>query len=239
MSKYKLWRISRKSFHTVALAMFVYIFVLSIVSTMFYDNPQWVFIDQVSGDIVNPFEPESPPDDIQNYSEKFKQFKGYVIVASATETRTHNLRLFALPGQVAQIYRNFTIYIFTNMPCFYEVKIDEQVLERGYSEFQTMVRGSSVYSTMNVAVTLINETNVTLPVFSFSGLQLLDSPWDVLDEGEGPPIVEEIIRFTRGEFTSWVLMRIAIDILFAFLGFVSGVEYAALHADFQGIDQVT
>ena len=125
------------------------------------------------------------------------------------------------------------------MPCFYEIKIDDQLYSRGYCEFKTVVKASSPYENMNLKVHLINETNTSLPIFEFERLTLLDSPWDAFkDEGEAPGVLEEYIKMTRGEFTSWVIMRIVIDVSFAFLGIVFGTGYATIHADLRGVQQV-
>ena len=232
--KYK--RKTKRVIHITAIVIPLYIFIMLLFSSVVYDNPSLIFVNQASAEITNPFGGSSGND--SNYSEIFDQFEGFVIVASAVDVGSHDLHLYALPGQRAQIYRNFSIYIFTNQPCFYEVKVDDQVLTRGHSLWKAIVKSSSPYSEMNIEVTLINETNSSLPVFRFSGLKLLDSPWDVIDEGDGAPIVEEWIRFTQGEFTAWIIRGILLQLSFAFLGIVAGTSYASIHADLRGIQRV-
>ena len=227
-----------------AIVIPVYIIMMLGVSTFYYENPHLHFIDQVKGDIINPFDPDYQDDEDGNetdYIEKFKQFEGYVILASATEAGGHDLHLFALPGQKAQIYRNYSIYIFTNQPCYYQVMVDDQLYERGHSEWKTKVRGSSPYSNINIEVTLINETNATLPVFKFKDVTLLYSPWETggggagdEDEEEG----EEWIRFSQGEFNTFIAIRIVSDIIYAFLGVVAGISFAAVRTDTLGIQRV-
>lgn len=217
----------------------IYVFAMIVLTAIFCQYPGLVFVNQVSADIPNPFEGgDYDNGDIKNYSEIFKQFEGYVILASNVESGSHDLHLFALPGQNAQIYRNFTLFIFTNQPCYYEVKIDDQVYQRGYSEWKALVKSSSPYTTMNIVVTLKNETNATLPLFEFKNIKLLDSPWEAQGGEEEVPVVEEWIRFSRGEFTWWVIRGIALQLGFAFLGIVSGTAYASIHADTRGINRV-
>lgn len=227
-----------RNFSQIALLVLPsYILIMLVISTVVCDNPDILFQNQASAEIVNPFSNDNATGG-SNYSEVFEQFEGFVIIASAVETTSHNLHLFALPGQNAQIYRNFSIYVFSNQPCFYEVRIDDQILQQGHSNWKAVVKSSSPYTTMDVKVTLINDTNVSLPVFIFSGIKLLDSPWDAIDEGEGPPVAEEWIRFSQGEFTAWVIRGILIQVGFAFLGVVCGTSYASVHADLRGIQRV-
>jgi len=219
----------------------LYIIIMLLLSQFYIANPEFYFTGQVSaGGLINPFDDgqgdSQDYDDLTNYTEKFRQFEADVFILSGH--KTHDLFLSARPGQNAQIYRNFSIYIFSNMPCFYEIKMDEQLLQRGYSEFKTVVVASSPYETMDLTVRLINVTNSTLPLFSFKNLALLDSPWDIISEEGGGGPVEEWVRFSRGDFTAWVIMRIVIDIGFAFLGVVFGTSYATLHADLRGIEQL-
>ena len=237
MKKTLRFRIIKKTACRCALIMIVYVFIMLFVSAIIHDNPEMIFPGQVSADITNPFDNENITDPF-NYSERFKQFEGFVILASATETKTHDLHLMALPGQRAKIYRNFTIYIFSNMPCFYEVRIDDQVFERGSCEWKAKVRSSSPYNTINIEVRLVNLTNVSLPVFNFKNIELLDSPWEAVGEGEGPPVVEEWIRMTRGEFSMWVIRNILMQICFGFLGAVGGISLATMHADLRGIERI-
>ncbi|MEA1909509.1 MAG: hypothetical protein U9M89_00570 [Patescibacteria group bacterium] len=225
---------------TIKLATMVactYVLVMLAISAVLIDNPEFVIVDHAFADYTNPFEEYT---NITNHSEQFAMFEGYIILASATETSSHNLHLFALPGQSAQIYRDFSIFIFSNQPCTYEIKIDEQVYERGYSEWKTKVKGNSPYSTIDISVTLVNESNVTLPVFNFKGVVLLDSPWDAISDDDDKPssVPEEWIKFSRGEFTTYIIRSIVLQISCAFLGIVTGVQYAVIHADLRGIRQV-
>lgn len=226
-------RNKKNFFHICLVAMSLYLFVMFMLSAVIHDNPSLI-IPSVSGEIINPFAPEG---NVSNYTEKFKQFEGFVAVMSGVNVGAHDLHLYALPGQRAQLYRNFSVFIFSNMPCFYEVRIDDQVYQRGYCEWRASVKASSPYAMVNIKVTLINETNTSLPVFLFKDVKLLDSPWEAFEEGE-IPIAEEWIRFTRGEFNAWVLTRIAVNILFAFLAVVSGTSYATIQADLRGIQRV-
>jgi len=216
----------------------IYMLIMLLISQVFIANPELVFTNQASaGGIINPFEGGGDVgDNVTDYSERFKQFEADVFILSGHQE--HDLFLSARPGAKAQLYRNFSIYIFSNQPCFYEIKMDDQIYERGYLEFKTVVKASSPYEHVSIYVRLINNSNVSLPTFSFSELPLLDSPWEISGEEGEAAIVEEWIRFTRGEFTSWVIMRILIDVGFAFLGVVFGTSYATLHADLRGIDQI-
>lgn len=218
----------------VSLVIPAYIIVMILFSQILIDNPQLLFSGQVSAKIVNPFDTDYEGSK-QNYSKKFSQFEGFAIIMSAVEVSSHNLHLFALPGQNAQLYRNFSIYMFSNQPFYYEIKIDDQVYQRGYSEWKGIVKASSPYNDLNVQVKLINETNATLPIFYFKNLKLLDSPWEAVSEGEGPPVIEEWIKFTQGEFTMWIVKMIAIQLSFGFFGAVIGTSTASIKADLRGI----
>jgi len=229
---------TKKVCNTTILVFSIYLFTMLLLSSVVHDNPHLIFVDQASAELINPFDKSDMGGDLTNYSQVFKQFEGAVYIFSGLESKTHNLHLMASPGKASQIYRNYTIYIFSNQPCFYEVKIDGQVFKRGFSEWKASVKTSSPYSTTSVEVRLINQTNATLPTFAFEEVVLLDSPWDAMGEGEAPAVVEEWVRFTRGEFTQWVVVRIAIEILFAFLAIVVAMSYATMHADLQGIERV-
>ena len=232
----KLLRITKKTFYYSMLVIPMYLLIMVIISQVCIDNPELFFPSQVSANIINPFE-DDDISDLQNYSKVFKQFESYVFIISGHSG--HDLFLSATPGiHKSQIYRNFSIYIFSNMPCFYEIKIDDQLYSRGYCEFKATVPASSPYETLNVKIRLINETNMSLPLFEFSNLVLLDSPWELLEEGEEEGVLEPYIMMTEGEFTSWVIMRVLIDVSFAFLGVVFGTSYATLHADLRGVRQV-
>jgi len=225
VSKKEKLRFTKKILHQSLIIVLIYILILLLLSAIIQDNPELVLPGVVvANDIKNPFGDEIENDTL-NYFEKFKQFEGFVIVASATETNTHDLHLMALPGQRAKLYRNFTIFMFSNMPCYYEIKIDDQVFERGYFEWKASVKSSSPYNTLDISVRLINETNVSLPGFNFIGMELLDSPWEVIEEGEGPAVIEEWIRMTRGEFTTWVIKMILMQIAFGFIGAVGGTGW--------------
>lgn len=234
--RFKLKR-TKEILRISAIVLVLYIFLMLFISAVIQDNPELMFPGQVSADITNPFGDDDSNITDQNYSERFKQFEGFVVVASATETKTHDLHLMALPGQRAKLYRNFTIYIFSNMPCFYEIRLDDQVYERGFSEWKAKVSGSSPYNTLDIEVRLINLTNVSLPVFLFSGLELLDNPWEATGGG-GTPVVEEWIRMTRGDFSVWVIKMIFMQIGFGFLGAVGGTSLATIHADIRGIERL-
>lgn len=225
-------KVIKKAISMGALCMVLYVFIMLVCSAIVLDNPELMCPGQVSAQINNPFD-----EDDKNLTKRFEQFEAFVIVASATETESHDLHLMALPGQRAQIYRNFTIYIFSNMPCYYEVRKDDQLLERGTCEWKAKIMGSSAYNKMDIEVKLINETDVELPVFYFNDLTLLDSPWEAVGEGEGPPVVEEWIRMSRGDFTMWVIRNIIMQIMFGFFGAVGGVSLATIHADLRGIER--
>jgi len=221
----------------VSIIIPLYIIVMLLFSQVLLDNPQLIFPGQVSAEIVNPFDTDYKGTK-QNYTEKFAQFEGFVVIMSAVEINSHNLHLFALPGQNAQIYRNFSIFIFSNQPCYYEIKIDDQVYQRGYSEWKGIVKGSSPYNDMNVQVKLINETNASIPIFYFTNLKLLDSPWEAIGGEETPAPVEEWIKFRQGEWSFFVIKQIAVGIVFVFVGMMVGTSSAAIKADLRGIQRI-
>lgn len=211
-----------------------------LLSAIYLDNPQLVFTEQLSAEYTNPFEEDDGNNNLSNYTEYFEQFEGFVMVASATEQKNHELHLFAFPGQRASIYRDFSIYIFSNQPCYYQVKIDDQVHSRGFNEWKSVVKASSDYSDVRIEVTLVNETNVSLPVFSFEKLKLINSPWDAGgdDDDEEETDVDEWIRMSRGEFNTFIATRIVVDITAAFLAVVVGTSMAAIAADAMGIQRI-
>jgi hypothetical protein len=216
-------------------------FIMLFLSAVYIDNPQLVFTDQLSAEYTNPFEENGSIDgNRSNYSEYFEKFEGFVVIGSATEVKSHKLHLFALPDQQANVYRDIKIYIFSNQPCYYEVKIDDQVHSRGFNEWKSTVKATSDYSRMDVEVTLVNETNVTLPAFTFDNLHLLDSPWEKEGGGEEEEetSVDEWIRMSRGEFNIFIATRIIVDVVFVFLGVVVGTSMAAMAADAMGIQRI-
>ena len=222
----------------VCLFFLAYFLSMFVLSSIVYDNPQWFLVGQVNADIVNPFENEDEGD-ITDYNEIFEQFEGYVFISSGLQKKDHNLKLMAVPGQPAQIYRNFTIHIFTNQPCYYEIRIDDQVFSRGTCMWKSEVKTGSPYNDMTVRVTLVNMTNVSLPSFNFATISLLDNPWDSVSEGDGPIVVEPYFRlFNEGEWTVWVAKSIAVQILFLVVAIPCGMGLAQVHADLRGIGQV-
>ncbi len=231
---------SRTILRIFSICLPLYLFIMLFSASVLMDNPHLAFPDQlVKGSLTNPFD-EYMDDEVKNYTQYFDTFEGFVMIMSASEVKSHELRLYALPGFNSKIYREFSIVIFSNEPCVYEIKIDDQVHSRGYNEFRSVVKASSSYSTIDVDVRLVNETNVTLPVFSFKNIKLLDSPWDARsdDDDEEKVIAEEWIQFSRGEFNQFIATRIAIDVLFVFLAVVAGTSTAAISADTMGIQRV-
>ncbi len=226
----------KRSIKATTIALSIYVLIMMTISAVLIDNPEFIIVNHAVADYTNPFDIY---ENVTNHSEQFAMFEGYVILASATETSTHNLHLFALPGQQAQIYRDFSVFVFSNQPCTYEVKIDDQVYQRGYSEWKAKIKGSSPYDEVSITVTLVNETNVTIPPFTFKNVVLLDSPWDAIsDDDDIGGAVEEWIRFSQGEFTVFVIRGILLQLGFAFLGVVTGTQYATIYADMRGIQQV-
>ena len=224
------------------ICMGMYVLINILIAAVYVDNPQLVFTDQLSAEFVNPFESGNENSNMSNYTQYFDQFEGFVIVGSATEVNNHHLHLFALPNQKANVYRDIKIYIFSNQPCYYRVKVDDQIHSQGYNEWKSSVKATSSYSTVSIEVTLVNETNVTLPVFIFKDLVLMDNPWDAVsdddDDDSSVTDVDEWIRMSRGEFNMFIATRIAVDIIFGFLGFVAGTSIAVMHADTMGIQRV-
>jgi hypothetical protein len=224
--------ILRKAATISLFLMLIYVLTMLMISTIIVDNPQLIFRGQVSAQIIDPFE-----DLDKNMSERFNQFEGFVMIASATEESGYDLHLTAFPGIRSQIYRNYVIHIFANQPCYYEIKVDEQLLERGVADWRTQIKSSSPYNTINIQVKLVNETNATLPVFYFNELALIDTPWDAVDDEDKKPVIEEWIRMSRGDFTMWVIRNIIMQILFGFMGAVGGINLALIHADFRAIER--
>jgi hypothetical protein len=230
------WRVFKRATTLSIFFMLMYVLIMLLISTVVVDNPQLIFRDQVSAQILDPFDPGRK--DEQGDSERFKQFEAFVMIASSTEDTGSRLHLMAFPGRAARLYRNFTIHIFSNMPCYYEVKIDGQLYGRGSLEWRTQIKTSSPYNSLEVEVRLVNETNATVPVFYFTDISLIESPWDAREPEDRIPIVEDWIQMTRGEFTMWVIRNILMQIGFGFLGAVAGISMATIQADLRGVERV-
>jgi len=206
-------------------------------SAICIDNPLLVFPEQARAVIINPFGDEEVNSSDGEYSQYFHQFEGYACILSGLDWSNQNLYLVAVPGKSTQIYRNFSIFIFSNMPCFYEVRFGDQVYCRGRNEWKSVVKASSEYSDETIRVVLVNDSNVSLAPMVFT-VALLDSPWSEEGGGDGGGsgvVAEEWVRFSRGDFSNWVLERMAVDLVMVLFGAVVGTSYAAIKADFGGI----
>ena len=171
-------------------------------------------------------------------------FDAQVIVMSNVERDTGTSKhLFALPDQTgAQMYRDFSIYIFSNQPTNYLVKIDNFTVETGTMNWLKRIDRHSDYSKTDIYVMLQNESGGTRE-FSFSKLSLLDSPWQnnggtsEQPNNEIPEIIKPYIEMSQGEYSVYVAKRVVADIVSVIAGILIGIQFAALRADFRGIER--
>lgn len=174
-------------------------------------------------------------------------FDAHAFVASNYETKTnYRLHLYAFPGHTADIYRDFAIYIYVDKPANFIIKIDDQKVEEGAVEWRHIYRGHSEYNFMDVEIVVQEKEGERQRKFTFTQLDLLDSPWqadkkedDDDDEEEKPaPIAQPYISMGQGEFTIFILVRVLADAISALFGALIAIKFAAIRSDLVGIQRM-
>ena len=244
----KMLKNTRKNIHIIVLAFLVYVMVISCLTVFYLDNPQLIYIDQVSSSVFQKYESITDPLDTEpeknGADDKTEPdiFDAQVIVMSNIERHTgHPLHLFILPGQGGQLYRDFSVYIFTNQKVDYLIKIDNQTYDSGTGGWMKIVKARSEYDAVDISVTLVNSSLVERK-FGFNNLQLLDSPWQTAP-GDGddiniPDIVEPYIKMTQGEMSMFIVKRVFADVVSVIAAIVIGIQIAAMKSDLRGIERV-
>lgn len=164
-----------------------------------------------------------------------------IIMSNIDKDDKYKLHLFALPGQVAEIYRDFSIFMYSNQPANYLIKIDNQTHTTGSFNWIKRIDTRSEYRNIDILVILENATGVSRQ-FKFNNLRLIESPWvksEDKDEGEDkiPDFIEPYIRMTQGEMNIFIAQRVFADIAAVVLGILFGTQLAAVKADLRGIER--
>jgi hypothetical protein len=149
-----------------------------------------------------------------------------------------------LPGQNgANLYRDFSIYIFTNQQANYQIKIDNFTVESGSVSWLKRIDQHSDYSKADIYVLVENLTGGVRD-FSFDDIRLVDNPWSSSqpDESENnqrsiPDIIKPYVEMSQGEFNLFIAKRVIADIASVIAGIIVGIQIAALKADFRGIER--
>jgi len=229
----------------ILIGLLAYALIISFSTAIFLDTHSFKtdFLDNYE-DIINPFPGDGnntkPPDEKTDPN----VFDAQVILMSNVERGTsYNIHLFALPGQKSELYRDFSVYIYTSQKANYIVKVDNQTRKSGEVTWMERIDLNSEYETMDVKVILNNKTGVQRD-FVFKKITLLDSPWQAKEDKDKdkdesvPDIIDPYIRMSRGELNEFVAKRVIADIAAVILGILFGVQIAALKADLRGIDRV-
>jgi hypothetical protein len=175
-------------------------------------------------------------------------FDAQVIVMSDVERSSDFPRhFFALPGQQADIFRDFSIFMFTNQPTHYLVKVDNFTIDQGMMNWMKRIDRHSEYNTVSIYVLLENESGGSRE-FIFDRLNLMDSPSQGGTGGGGgdgsgtdnqqiPDFIKPYVQMSQGEFNLFVGKRVFADIISVIAGIIVGIQFAALKADFRGIER--
>jgi len=238
----------KKYIPVFTLVIFLYFSIVSLAAVFYSENPQLVFTDQryenqmmKIGDLVDPFPDGKNESELE---EESKLFDAQVVVMSNIERHTeYKLHLFALPGQISQVYRDFSIYIFTNQETDYIVKLDNQTLKTGKMFWMERIDTRSEYDKVTLEIILANQSGVER-VFNFKKLELIDSPWQTKDEGDDdkdkdvPDVVKPYLQMTQGDFNLFIAKRVFADIVSVICGIILGIYFAAIKADLRGIGRI-
>jgi hypothetical protein len=238
---------NKKRCKLILTGLIAYAIIISITTTIYigisdYNND---YLDNFD-DIVNPF-PDPPSGGNQTVPDTTGSgvFDAQVMLLSNVERGTqYNIHLFALPGQKAELFRDFSVYIYSNQPANYLIKVDGQTHASGSVIWMKKIELHSEYETMDVFVTLENKTGVSRE-FKFEKIVLLDSPWQTKDKDKDkqadedvPDLIDPYVRMSRGELNEFIIKRVFADIVAVILAILFGLQLAALKADLRGIDRV-
>lgn len=171
-------------------------------------------------------------------------FDAQVFIMSNVNTGTNNQRhYYTLPGQTGSyLYRDFSIFIFSNQQANYMIKIDNFTVESGTMNWLRRIDRHSDYSSADISVLLENETGAQRE-FLFEKIKLYDTPGASGGEDQDgtsnqvPDIIKPYIQMSQGEFNLFIVKRVAADIISVIAGILVGIQFAALRADFRGIER--
>lgn len=230
----------------ILIGLIAYAIIMSVTTAVYVGmSGNSNYLDNFD-DVINPF-PDPPSGGNQTTPKETGSnvFDAQVILMSNVERGTqYYIHLFALPGQKAELFRDFTVFIYSNQPANYLIKVDGQTHASGSVGWMKKIDLHSDYESMDVIVTLENKTGVSRE-YKFEKIVLLDSPWQTKDKdktGEDdedvPDIIDPYVRMSRGELNEFIIKRVFADIMAVILAILFGLQLAALKADLRGIDRV-
>ena len=162
---------------------------------------------------------------------RFDMFEGRVIILSYSN-KTKDTILAAKSN--GKIYPNYKIFIFTNQPAYYLVRVDNQTYQEGRMEWFAVVKGYTPYQTIDIEVIVENETGVRLPSFKFTNIHVLRE-----EAEKTPEAVKPYVKlFTEGEVTWMLVKRVISDTLLAVWAFLTGSGVAVIQADLRGVERI-
>jgi hypothetical protein len=183
-------------------------------------------------------EPEVPD------STQHTLFNPQVLLMSNLEPSSrYSMRLFTIPGYHADLYRDFSVFIYSNQPAKYIIKMDGQTYSTGTLEWMKRIEMRSEYRNIDVDVILENATGITR-TFSFENIRLVDSPWvrdeDKKDDDDDrvTDILDPYVKMSRGEMNIFIAKRVFADVVAVIMGILFGIQMAAVKADLAGISRV-
>jgi hypothetical protein len=201
-----------------------------------------VFVHSViADDIIDPddiYRKDTNKTD-NNITKRFEQFEGRVYIL-AKPSPGSDLFLYGAPN--GKLFREFEIHMFANEHAYYQIKLDNQTLEVGQFDFFKKTTAESPYNVITVEVILKNETDITLPVFKFANLKLIDlgepTEKEEEEEEEPSPIIEPYRKiFTPSEWNIHLATRMISLIGLTVLGYLVGSSLAIIKMDLQGAER--
>jgi hypothetical protein len=240
---------TKKAYKLFIIGMLIYAIVVSLATAICLDLNQTNFQkNTLAENLTDPFDDgykiddgESNQDDRSIPGDKI--FDGQVYLMSNVERGTgYSLHLFAMPGQKSELYRDFSIYMFSNQKCNFLIKIDNQTYDRGEMTWFHRVDANSEYNKLDVTVILENTSQVSRE-YKFKSIQLLDSPWQTKKEKEEkeeetPDMVRPYLEMTQGDLNMFIVKRVIADIVSVIFGIMIGIQMAAVRADLRGIQRM-
>lgn len=229
---------AKTKYRIVASSLLVYIIFLSFFTIGITNTINETHnLDNYESGITVPGEDPTPP------PATHEMFNPQVLIMSNLESQTRfSTRLFTLPGYRADIYRDFSIFIYSNQPANYLVKMDGQTHSTGSLSWMKRIDMRSEYRNVDIEVILENATGISR-TFLFENIRLVDSPW-VRDEDKDddddrvPDLLDPYIKMSRGEMNVFIAKRVFADVVAVVMGILFGIQMAAVKADLVGISRV-
>ena len=238
----KFIRNTKKYANFLYLGILIYVAIITMFTAFYIDRYEVPVAYDINNRLGNETSNQS---NYFNWTYQPGVFDAQVVIMSNVQIASdYTKHLFALPGQTsANIYRDFSIFIFVNQPAHYLLKIDNFTIENGNIDWLKRIDRHSDYSTADIYILVENMSGGSRE-FTFSKLKLIDSPWQAGGSGTGeqtsnqiPEIIKPYIEMSQGEYSLYVAKRVAADIISVIAGILVGIQFAALRADFRGIER--